>query len=68
MATPLLSNKTTDAREAMAALISSRSLSVREEDPEYAAAVAVLAWRIADAMADERQLRDDGFRKPRSIT
>lgn len=67
MATPLLSNKTTDAREAMTALISSRSLSVREDEPEYPALVAAIAWRIADAMADERQLRDDGFRQPKGI-
>ena len=56
-ATMLLSNKAHDARTAMCALIESRALSVREDDPEYPAAVARLAWDIADAMAEERARR-----------
>lgn len=56
-ATLLLSNKANDARTAMCAIIESRGLSVREDDPEYPAAVARLAWAIADAMADERAAR-----------
>jgi len=58
--TNLLSNRAADAREAMAALISSRSLSVHDTDPEFAATVAELAWKIADAMAMARSARSGG--------
>lgn len=46
-----------DAREAMAALIESRSLSLREDDPSFPAHVAEVAWSIADAMRAERTKR-----------
>lgn len=52
-----LSNRVADAREAMAALIASRSLGIREDDSRYPEAVAELSWAIADAMAAERQKR-----------
>ncbi|HMI82614.1 MAG TPA: hypothetical protein VK550_00905 [Polyangiaceae bacterium] len=55
--TLLLSSKVLDAREAMKALISSRSLSLREDEPGYPMALAKLAWKIADAMTKERLRR-----------
>lgn len=59
-ATMLLSNKAHDARTAMCALIESRALPYAEDDPEYAAKVAELAWKVADAMAAERSSRSHG--------
>lgn len=41
----------------MCALIESRSLSVREDEPQYPHLVAELAWKIADAMHAERGKR-----------
>jgi len=58
--THLLSNRAADAREAMHALVVSRSLSVHESEPEYATTVAELAWLIADAMAAARAARSGG--------
>lgn len=55
--TVLMSNRVNDARVAMAAIIESRSLSVREDDPSYPQTVASLAWQIADAMSVERAKR-----------
>ena len=60
MVTLLLTHKAGDARAAMAALIESRSLSVREDEPGYPKAVAKLAWLIADAMAEEHIKRASG--------
>lgn len=60
MSSVLLSNKASDARAAMAALISSRSFSIREDEPDYPAYVAKVAWEIADAMADEYSTRRAG--------
>lgn len=57
-----LSNQVHDARSAMQALIESRSLSIREDEPTYPAVVARLAWAIADAMAAERRNRTRGTR------
>lgn len=45
------------ARAAMRALIESRSLSIREDEPAYSYALAELAWKIADAMDLERGIR-----------
>jgi hypothetical protein len=53
----ILSNRAKDARAAMAALIDSRALSHRENDPDYPREVAALAWRVADAMLVELQAR-----------
>lgn len=55
--TLLLSAKVLDAREAMRGLIESRSLSIREDEPGYARALAKLSWKIADAMTKERLRR-----------
>lgn len=55
--TVLMSNRVNDARVAMASLIESRALTVREDDPNFPAHVADLAWRIADAMSAERAKR-----------
>lgn len=55
--TGLLSNLSRDARRAMGALIEARTLSIREEEPQFAHTVANLAWRIADAMELERSKR-----------
>lgn len=41
----------------MAALITARGLPFREDEPEYPAAVASLAWKIADAMQAEHRSR-----------
>jgi hypothetical protein len=57
-----LSNKAQDARSAMCALVESRSLSIREDEPEFPAHVAQIAWLIADAMAAERIRRQGGSR------
>ena len=59
-ATLLLSNKANDARSAMCALIESRALPMQPNEAGFAAAVARIAWGIADAMADERALRTAG--------
>jgi hypothetical protein len=53
MSSPILSNKASDARIALGALIEARSLSIREDDPAYPKAVAKVAWAIADAMSEE---------------
>lgn len=55
--TSLPSNKAADARDAMHALIVARGIPIREDEPEFAAAVAELAWLIADAMAVARSGR-----------
>ncbi len=47
-----------DAREAMGALIESRSMPYREDEQSFPQALAALAWLIADAMAAERRNRD----------
>jgi hypothetical protein len=60
MSSALLTNKAQDARSAMCALIEARSLSVREDDPEFPKHVAQLAWDIADAMQVERIRRSRG--------
>jgi len=57
MASQLLSNKASDARVALGALIEARSLAVREDDPEFPKAVSRLAWAIADAMTEEHLTR-----------
>jgi hypothetical protein len=58
MATALLStNKVHDARCALGALIAVRALSFREDEAEYPAALAKLAWDIAEAMATEHARR-----------
>ena len=46
-----------DARSAMCALIESRGIAMREDDPEFPKAVAALAWLVADAMQAERKKR-----------
>lgn len=56
----ILSNRSQDARSAMCALIESRALPYREDEPEFPAQVAKLAWAIADAMAAERIVRARG--------
>lgn len=56
-ATLLLSNKAHDARTAMCAIIESRALPLHPNDAGYAAAVARIAWEVADAMAEERTSR-----------
>jgi GMP synthase PP-ATPase subunit len=56
----VMSNRTQDARAAMAALIESRSLSMHEGEKGYAELVAARAWEIADAMAAERTKRTGG--------
>lgn len=53
----IAARKERTARAAMRALIESRSLSVREDEPTYPYAVAGLAWKIADAMDLERGRR-----------
>lgn len=58
--TPIQIVKIQDARAAMTALIESRSMSLRENDPEYAIELASLAWTIAEAMAAERIARQRG--------
>lgn len=65
MVTLLLTHKAGDARAAMAAIVESRSLSIREDDPEYPKVVAKLAWAIPDAMAEEHMLRASGPRGKR---
>jgi hypothetical protein len=60
MVTLLLTHKAVDARAFAAALIESRALSIREDEPGYPAAVAKLAWSLADAMADEHMKRATG--------
>lgn len=58
MANAVLStNRVHDARCAMGALISGRSLSIREDEAEFPAAIAKLAWDIAEAMAVEHSKR-----------
>ena len=57
MATALPTNKVHDARCAMGALITGRSLPVREDEPEFPTAVAKLAWDVAEAMEAERSRR-----------
>jgi hypothetical protein len=59
---PLLTAENADAREAMHAIVSSRCLSWKEDEPGYPKAVAELAWKIADAMAAERGRRQHGRR------
>lgn len=54
------------ARVALAALIDSRSLSVREDDAAYPIVVAALAWKIADAMNAERGKRARNRRSVRN--
>jgi hypothetical protein len=58
MANPIDVVRVADARAAMAALIESRSMPYREEEPSYPLALAQLAWLIADAMQAERRGRD----------
>lgn len=58
-ATLLLSNKVNDARTAMCALIESRALPLQPNEAGYAAAVARIAWEVAEAMADERAARTE---------
>lgn len=41
----------------MVALIDARSIAISEGDPEFAKALAALAWAIADAMAEQRLAR-----------
>ncbi len=60
MVTVLLSNKATDARAAMRSLIEARSLDISENDPTFPAALAKLAWVIADAMSVEHLERAKG--------
>lgn len=55
--TALLSNRVTDARAAMAALLESHALPYVENDAEFPRVLAELAWRIADAMSVERDKR-----------
>lgn len=55
--TVLMSNRVNDARVAMAALIESRSIPYHEGEASYPQAVAELAWKIADAMSEERTRR-----------
>jgi hypothetical protein len=55
--TVLMSNRVNDARVAMAALIESRALPFNEGEPGFPQAVAELAWKIADAMSEERTKR-----------
>lgn len=55
--TVLLTNRVHDARSAMCALIESRAIGMSESDPGFPAALAELAWKIADAMAVERGKR-----------
>lgn len=55
-----VARKERDARAAMRALIESRALSVREDEPGYPYAVADIAWRIADAMHLARGIRARG--------
>lgn len=59
----VVARKQRDARAAMRSLIESRSLSVREDEPQYPHLVADLAWRIADAMHVERGKRATGRRE-----
>ncbi len=63
MVTLLLSHKAADARAFAAALIDSRALSTREDEPGYPKLVAQLAWSIADAMAEEHMARASGKRR-----
>lgn len=63
MVSLLLTHKAGDARAAMAALIESRGLSIREDEPGYSKAVAKLAWSIADAMAEEHIRRASGDKR-----
>lgn len=60
MSSMVLSSKVQDARAAMCALIESRALPYREDEPGFPAAVAALAWAIAEAMAAERIRRTRG--------
>lgn len=55
--TALLSNRVSDARAAMAALIESRALPYTENESAFPTVLAELAWRIADAMGIERDRR-----------
>ncbi len=61
----LLTHKAGDARVAMAALIDSRAIPYSEDDPKYAKAIAELAWKLADAMAEEHINRAEPNRRRR---
>lgn len=52
-----LKDLTRTARAAMKSLIEARSLSHREDDPQYPYLLAELSWRIADAWSAERNKR-----------